>query len=136
MNSLAGAGGATGGAGGGAGGRAGRSGADNSTAGDQGVAYERECRGNSLDCADPSLRCLGIRDATGVAGYACANQCRSASDCQHTETTTGVQADCIEFVHSKHCLLVCQRDNSITDCPAGMGCYVYPGLTIGYCLWM
>ncbi|MFZ5893012.1 MAG: hypothetical protein ACOY0T_18270 [Myxococcota bacterium] len=102
-----------------------------------GVGYTKECHGDSRECNDAALRCLGIRDSAGVvAGYACSNQCMSSSDCRAPDGSTAATPDCIEFVGSKHCLLVCNRNGALAACPAGMGCYVYPGTALGYCLWM
>ncbi|MFZ5896096.1 MAG: hypothetical protein ACOY0T_33880 [Myxococcota bacterium] len=97
--------------------------------------YSQECHGNSLDCNDPALRCLGIRDGSAVAGYSCSNVCASASDCSSVSSGTEASAGCVEFVTQKHCLLICQDETGQKACPQGMSCYVYPGTTLGYCLW-
>jgi len=97
--------------------------------------YSQECHGDSLDCGDPALRCLGIRDDSGVAGYSCSNPCNSAADCSGVSSGAAAAAGCLPFVTDKHCLLVCQDDAGTRACPTGMGCYVYPGTTLGYCLW-
>lgn len=98
-------------------------------------AYLRECHGNSLDCVDPSLRCLGIRDGSQIFGYACSNLCRTLDDCSSAQTGTDAFAGCVDFIASKHCLLVCQNGERSATCPDGMACHVYPGTKIGYCLW-
>ena len=97
--------------------------------------YTKECHGNSLDCADPVLRCLGIRDATSVLGYGCSNPCRTASDCSSVDSGAEASAGCVPFTTESHCLLICQDESGERACPKGMSCYVYPGTTVGYCLW-
>ncbi|HWA73873.1 MAG TPA: hypothetical protein VG937_16135 [Polyangiaceae bacterium] len=99
--------------------------------------YQRECHGETSMCVDvASLRCLGIRvSADEVAGYSCSNPCQSNSDCSTVPSSAEAAPSCVDFVTQKHCLLVCQQQSKTFSCPAGMGCYVYPGSTIGYCLW-
>ena len=97
--------------------------------------YKRECHGDSLDCGDPALRCLGLRDASGVLGYSCSNRCDTVSDCSSASAGTDAPAGCLDFVNERHCLLVCQDESGQKACPTGMSCYVYPGTTLGYCLW-
>lgn len=97
--------------------------------------YSIACHGNSLDCADPALRCLGIRDGTGIFGYSCSNVCTTANDCSTVSSGAEAAAGCVPFTTESHCLLVCQDDTGQKACPNGMSCYVYPGTTIGYCLW-
>jgi len=98
--------------------------------------YERECHGDSLDCGDvPTLLCLGIRDETTVDGYSCSNPCESDSDCTSAPSSAEAKAGCVDFVTQKHCLLVCLDGTKRSTCPTGMGCYVYPQTTVGYCLW-
>lgn len=98
--------------------------------------YLRECHGDSLDCADPSMRCLGIREGTEVFGYGCSNTCNGIDDCSRVESGAAAAVDCVEFVTSKHCLFVCKDEqNGERACPDGMSCYVYPGSPTGYCLW-
>lgn len=97
--------------------------------------YKQECHGDSLDCGDPALRCLGLRDTSGVLGYSCSNRCETVSDCNTASAGTDATAGCLDFVNERHCLLVCQDDSGQKACPTGMSCYVYPGTTLGYCLW-
>jgi hypothetical protein len=98
--------------------------------------YLTECHGDSLDCADPELRCLGLRDGSQVFGYACSNQCGGPEDCSDADSGAEATVDCVDFVSSKHCLFVCKDERSgDRACPTGMSCYVYPGALIGYCLW-
>lgn len=98
-------------------------------------AYAVECRGDSLDCNDPALRCLGLRDGNTVLGYSCSNECRTASDCSAAPSGAEATAGCVDFAIAKHCVLVCQDATGQRSCPNGMSCYVYPGAPIGYCLW-
>jgi hypothetical protein len=97
--------------------------------------YTTECHGKSVDCADPALRCLGIRDATSVFGYSCSNPCKTASDCSSVDSGAEASAGCVPFTTESHCLLICQDESGERGCPNGMSCYVYPGTTVGYCLW-
>jgi hypothetical protein len=99
--------------------------------------YQRECHGETAMCVDvASLRCLGIRvSADEVAGYSCSNPCQTDADCSTIASSAEAKAACVDFVTQKHCLLVCQEQSKTSSCPKGMGCYVYPGTTIGYCLW-
>lgn len=98
--------------------------------------YRIECHGDSLDCGDPALRCLGIRDTTQVFGYSCSNPCRDDSDCSDADSGAEASAGCVDFVSSSHCLLVCKDETrGERECPSGMSCYVFPGSPIGYCLW-
>jgi hypothetical protein len=98
--------------------------------------YQRECHGETSMCVDvASLRCLGIREGTAVFGYSCSNPCKSDADCSKVPSSAEAGPACVDFVTQKHCLLVCLQQGKNFDCPSGMGCYVYPGATIGYCLW-
>jgi hypothetical protein len=98
--------------------------------------YQRECRGETAMCVDvASLRCLGIRDGTAVAGYSCSNPCQTDADCSKVPSSAEAAPACIDFVTQKHCLLLCQQASKTFSCPTGMGCYVYAGSTTGYCLW-
>jgi hypothetical protein len=99
--------------------------------------YQRECHGETAMCVDvASLRCLGIRvSADEVAGYSCSNPCQSDAACSTIASSAEARAACVDFVTQKHCLLVCQQQSKTASCPSGMGCYVYPGSTVGYCLW-
>ena len=99
-------------------------------------AYERECHGDTAMCVDVNaLGCLGIRDDTTVYGYSCSNPCTTDADCSDAPSSTGARAACVDFVTQKHCLLVCASSGATEACPTGMSCYVYPGTTLGYCLW-
>lgn len=98
-------------------------------------AYAIECRGDSLDCKDAALRCLGLRDGNTVLGYGCSNECQSAADCSRAPSGAEATAGCVDFAFSKHCVLVCQQGATLRACPTGMSCYVYPGTDLGYCLW-
>jgi hypothetical protein len=98
--------------------------------------YDRECHGDTVMCEDVSaLRCLGIRDDTTIFGYSCSNSCESDSDCSTAPSSGEAKAGCVDFVTQKHCLLVCSGQGDTASCPSGMGCYVYPGSPLGYCLW-
>lgn len=98
--------------------------------------YQRECHGETAMCVDvASLRCLGIRDGTSVAGYSCSNPCQSEADCSKVASSADAAPACVDFVTQKHCLLVCQQQGKTFSCPTGMDCYVYPGSPTGYCLW-
>lgn len=98
--------------------------------------YAIECHGDSLACGDPALRCLGIRDTTQVFGYSCSSSCQTVDDCSDADSGAEASVGCVDFVSSKHCLLVCKDEQrGDRDCPAGMSCYVFPGSLIGYCLW-
>ena len=119
-----GAGGAAGGTGGPPGGGSG------------GSPYEIECHGDTLMCGDPtSLLCLGIRVETEVFGYSCSHVCASDADCSDVAASADAEAGCVDFVSTSYCLLVCQEGDEEASCPGGMYCYVYPGTTLGYCLW-
>jgi hypothetical protein len=119
-----GAGGSTGGTGGPPGGGSG------------GSPYEIECHGDTLMCGDPtSLLCLGIRVETEVFGYSCSHECASDADCSDVAASADAEAGCVDFVSTSYCLLVCQDGDEEASCPGGMYCYVYPGTTVGYCLW-
>ncbi|HEV8551107.1 MAG TPA: hypothetical protein VGQ57_18795 [Polyangiaceae bacterium] len=99
--------------------------------------YERECHGDTATCGDVNtLRCLGIRDDATVYGYSCSNPCDSDADCSSAPASGEARAGCVDFVTQKHCLLVCLQGSAMHSCPDGMGCYVYPQTTVGYCLWM
>jgi hypothetical protein len=98
--------------------------------------YQRECHGDTLSCEDvATLRCLGIRNDSTVYGYSCSNPCTTDSDCADAPSSSESEAACVDFVTQKHCLLVCLSQGSMRSCPAGMGCYIYPQSTVGYCLW-
>jgi len=98
--------------------------------------YVKECHGDTRSCVDvANLRCLGIRDDSGIHGYSCSNPCDNDADCSLSPTQVAATAACVDFVTQKHCLLVCQQGDVKRGCPSGMNCYVYPGTTLGYCLW-
>jgi len=98
--------------------------------------YERECHGDTVECVDvQALRCLGIRDDSGIHGYSCSNTCESDADCSTAPASGEATAACVDFVTQKHCLLVCLSGGAMRSCPDGMSCYVYPQSPIGYCLW-
>jgi hypothetical protein len=98
--------------------------------------YLTECHGDTRSCVDvANLRCLGIRDGTQVNGYSCSNPCQTDTDCSSAPTGVEATAQCVDFATQKHCLLVCLSDGATLACPNGMSCYVYPGSTVGYCLW-
>ena len=128
-----------------AGGSPGTAGSADAAAGDASVPepgsdgaspYIRECHGDSLDCEDPALRCLGIRDGSEVFGYGCSNVCETVADCSSADSRAPAKVGCVDFVTSKHCLLVCKDElTGEHACPTGMSCYVYPGSLLGYCLW-
>ncbi len=130
---------------GGSSGAATASGGSNASAGSAGLPapgpngespYVRECHGETAMCGDvDSLRCLGIRAGEQVFGYGCSNVCQSKNDCSSAPSGVEAAADCVDFVTSRYCLLVCQEGGKTHACPGGMSCYVYPGSTIGYCLW-
>lgn len=97
--------------------------------------YARECHGDSLECADLAVRCLGIREADRVFGYSCSNLCDTVDDCSDAPSGAEAAPGCVPFVSSRYCLLVCRQGDATYECPMGMSCYVYPGTTLGYCLW-
>jgi hypothetical protein len=97
--------------------------------------YSRECRGDTLECGAPEVfSCLGLRDDHTVFGFACSKPCETDADCGVT-AADGAAPACLDFTIAKHCLLRCLSNGVARDCPAGMGCSVYPGATVGYCLW-
>jgi hypothetical protein len=98
--------------------------------------YEIECHGDTLMCGDvEKMRCLGIRVGEEVFGYSCSNECESAADCSDAPSSSDSAAECVTFVGTSYCLLVCRDGETTTDCPNGMYCYVYEGAPIGYCLY-
>jgi len=136
--STSGSGGSTSGeAGDGAGGTSsGKGGRPPSDGGSGGSPYEIECHGDTVECGDPeSLLCLGIRVGEEVFGYSCSNECETNADCSDAPASADSSAECVDFVTTSYCLLVCQNGDTTTSCPDGTYCYVYPGSPIGYCLW-
>ena len=97
--------------------------------------YAQECHGDSLECGDMALRCLGIRDASAVFGFTCSNPCNDVSDCSTLDSGAEASAGCVELTSERHCMLVCKDDSGEKTCPDGMSCYQYPGFPIGFCLW-
>jgi len=99
--------------------------------------YATECRGDSLDCNDPALRCLGLRDpnTSAVLGYSCSNECQTIDDCSSAPSGAEATAGCVDFAIAKHCMLVCREGTVERTCPTDMSCYSYPGNPIGYCLY-
>lgn len=98
--------------------------------------YALECRGDSSDCNGASVPCFGLLGDAGPLGYACANRCEHITDCSGAPSGAEAEVDCVQLTSAKHCLLVCKREQEMFACPDGMGCYVYPGSPLGYCLWM
>jgi hypothetical protein len=118
------------------GGSAGKGGTPPTGGGDGGSPYEIECHGDTVECGDPeSLSCLGIRVGDEVFGYSCSNECETNADCSIEAASGEAAAECVDFVTTSYCLLVCQNGDSTKGCPGGMYCYNYPGSPIGYCLW-
>jgi hypothetical protein len=98
--------------------------------------YEIECHGDTSMCGDvEKMRCLGIRVGEEVFGYSCSNACESAADCSDAPSSSDSAAECVSFVGTSYCLLVCKDGETTTDCPNGMYCYAYEGAPIGYCLY-
>lgn len=97
--------------------------------------YEIPCSGDTLMCGDPeTLRCLGIRVGDEVFGYSCSNECQTDGDCSDARSSSEAQAECVEFVGTSYCLLVCKNQDVMKTCPDGMYCYAYEGAPLGYCL--
>lgn len=118
------------------GGTAGKGGSPPSGGGNGGSPYEIECHGDTLECGDiESLLCLGIRVGEEVFGYSCANECETNVDCSDEAASAEAAAECVDFVSTSYCLLVCKNGDDMKSCPGGMYCYNYPGAPTGYCLW-
>jgi hypothetical protein len=87
-------------------------------------------------CGDvETMRCLGIRVGDEVFGYSCSNACESKADCSDAPSSADSAAECVTFVGTSYCLLVCKDGDKTSDCPNGMYCYAYEGAPIGYCLY-
>jgi len=98
--------------------------------------YAVECRGDTADCSDAALQCLGVGISESMAGYACSNRCESAEDCSPAPSGTDAEVDCVPLTNASHCLLVCHYEGDDFECPSGMQCYTYPGSFVGYCLYL
>jgi hypothetical protein len=98
--------------------------------------YGVECAGNSADCGDTKVTCLGVNLDTSGVGYACSNHCATVADCSDAPSGAEAEVGCVQFTMQKRCVLVCYDNGTDYECPTGMGCYIYPNSPIGYCLWM
>jgi hypothetical protein len=98
--------------------------------------YSVQCSGDSQVCGYPLGQCVGIAVGDGSTGFMCSSHCASNADCSTAPSGAEAEARCVAFTQQSRCVLLCNNDGTLYDCPSGMDCYTYPGSPVGYCLWM